>query len=77
VYSHKDATRLVQQLAGARIHRREHVEVVALDRSLIAALIERMDRRMKLELSVTEGHLYLTIAGETLEGVLERLALGG
>jgi uncharacterized protein YaeQ len=76
VYSHKDASRLVAQLAGARIHRREGIEIVALDRELIASLVARLDRRMRFELSVTEGHLYLTIAGETLEGVLERLALG-
>jgi hypothetical protein len=48
---------------------------VALDRALIAALVERIDRRMAFELSMTEGHVYLTIAGETLEGVLERRTL--
>ena len=77
VYTHKDAARLVQQLAGARIHRRETIEVVALDRALIASLVERLDRRMSFELSVTEGHLYLTIGDSTLEGVLERRTLDG
>jgi uncharacterized protein YaeQ len=76
VYTHKDASRLAQQLAGARIHRREGIEFVGLDRELIAALVERLDRRMKFELSVNEGHVYLTIGGETLEGVLERRTLG-
>jgi uncharacterized protein YaeQ len=76
VYTHKDASRLAQQLAGARIHRREGIEIVGLDRELIAALVERLDRRMKFELSVNEGHVYLTIGGETLEGVLERRTLG-
>lgn len=75
VYTHKDAARWMQQLAGARIHRREEIEVVALDRGLIAALVDRLDRRTAFELSVTDGHLYLTIGGETLEGKLERHAL--
>ena len=75
VYTHKDADRLAQQLAGARIHRREHIEIVAPDRELIAALVARLDRRMKVGLSVTEGHLYVTIGEETLEGVLDRRSL--
>lgn len=75
VYSHKDTARWAQQLGGARIHRREQIEVVALGRELIAALVERMDRRMTFELSLTEGHVYITIGGETLEGVLERRML--
>ena len=72
VYTHKDASRLVQQLSGERIHRREDLEIRAIDRELIAALVARMDRRMKLELSVVEQHLYITIGGETLDGAIER-----
>lgn len=75
VYSHKDTARWAQQLADAKIHRRESIEVVALDRDLIAALAERLDRRMSFGLSVTEGHLYVTIGERTLEGSLERVPL--
>jgi uncharacterized protein YaeQ len=76
VYSHRDTARWTQQLAAARIHRRERIIVVTLDRELIAAVVARLDRRMRFDLSVTEGHLYLTIAGEVLEGVVERRMLG-
>jgi len=76
VYTHKDAPRLVEQLRGERIHRGESLEIVALDRALIASLVERLDRRMKLELSVIEGHLYVTVAGQTFDGTLDRLSLG-
>jgi uncharacterized protein YaeQ len=72
VYTHKDASRLVQQLSGERIHRRDDLEIRAVDRELVAALVARMDRRMKFELSVVEQHLYVTIGGETLDGTLER-----
>jgi len=72
VYTHKDASRLVQQLSGERIHRRDDLEIRAVDRELIAALVARLDRRMKLELSVVEQHLYITIGGETLDGAIER-----
>jgi uncharacterized protein YaeQ len=74
VYTHKDPAQLVRALEGERIHRAESLELYALDRALIAELVSRRDRRTKLELTVTEGHLYATIGGETLEGTIERIA---
>ena len=75
VYSHKDTSRWVQQMADAKIHRRETIEVVELDRELIAGLVERLDRRMVLGLSVNEGHLYATIGDDTLDGELTKRSL--
>lgn len=46
-----------------------------MDRALLAALAERLDRRNTWSLSVTEGHLYLDVGGTTLEGTVERLRL--
>jgi uncharacterized protein YaeQ len=74
VYTHKDPAPLLRALDGERIHRAEALELYALDRELIAGLLEHRDRRTKLELTVTEGHLYATIDGETLEGTVERIA---
>ena len=75
VYSHKDTSRWVQQLADAKIHKRETIGIVELDRDLIAALVARLDRRMTVGLSVTEGHLYVTIGDETLDAALLRSTL--
>lgn len=77
VYTHRNAAQLVKQLSGERIHRAEALEIYAVDRDLLAALVARLDRRMTLALSVTEGHLYLDIGGESLSGSVERLALSG
>jgi len=73
VYTHKDPAQLVRALDGERIHRAEALELYALDRTLIADLVSHRDRRTKLDLTVTEGHLYATIDGETLEGTVERI----
>jgi uncharacterized protein YaeQ len=73
VYTHKDAERLAQQLRGERIHRQEDLEIVALDRSLISSIVERLDRRMSLTVSVTEGHLYVTLGDDNFDAALERL----
>jgi uncharacterized protein YaeQ len=75
IYTHKDPHRLAQQLEGERIHRRETIEIRALDRELVAEIAQRLDRRMRCGLSVTDGHLYVTVDGETLEGAVERLTL--
>ena len=72
VYTHKDPGPLMRQLAGERIHRAESLEIHAIDRELVDALIARLDRRTKFDLAVTDRHLYVTIRGETLDGVVER-----
>jgi len=77
IYTHKDPDRLLRQMAGERIHRRDAIEVRAVDRELIDQIAQRLDRRMRFGLSVTDGHLYVTIAGETLEGSVERMSLPG
>ena len=75
IYVHKDPAQLVRQLAGERIHRRESIAIVALDRALIAALVEHLDRRMSFALMVSEAHLYVTIGGASLEGALAMVAM--
>ena len=76
VYTHKDPTSLLRQLAGERIHRRNDIRIVGLDRALITALVERLERRMAIALMISEDHIYATLADETLEGTLARFSLG-
>ncbi len=71
VYAHRDVGPWLARLAGERIHRAESVDIVAVDRTLIAALTARLERRMELDLSVAERHLYLALGDETLSGTLE------
>src|SRR5215471_8304635 len=52
VYTYKDGAALVRLLAGARIHRSETVEIHGISRSLVDALVERLDRRTRFELAV-------------------------
>lgn len=75
VYTHKDPQQLVQKLASERIHRAEALEIHAVDRALLASLVEVLERRMVLELTVTDRNLYVTHDGTTLSGVVERFSL--
>lgn len=70
IYTHKDPVLLVQKLAAERIHRAEAVEIYAIDRSLVAGLVARLERRLTLDLMITDHHVYVTIAGATLDGVV-------
>ena len=71
VYTAKDPAKLVAQLAGARIHRAERLEIYGIEASFMSQLVERLDRRTEFQLSVADRHLYLTIGGDTLEGIVK------
>ena len=75
IYTHRDPAQLLRQYAGERIHRAADVELYAIDRELIAGLVERLDRRNSWELSVTERHLYVSVNGTTIEGDVTRLPI--
>jgi uncharacterized protein YaeQ len=75
VYTHRDPAQLVRQLAGERIHRSAELELYGIERSLIDALVGRLDRRNSWQISVTERHLYVTVNGATLEGDVTRVPL--
>jgi len=74
VYTHKDPAQFLKQLKGEKIHRAEALELYAIDRALVAALVARLDRRVAFSVSVTDGELYVSIGAENLSGVVARLA---
>ena len=72
VYTHRDVDQLLSRLAGERIHRAEALRIRAVDRDLLAALVARLDRRMSLDLAVSDNTLYVSLGEETLTGVVRR-----
>jgi uncharacterized protein YaeQ len=76
VYTHKEPRVWLSQLAAATIHKADTIEIYALDRELIDALVAQLDRRLRFELSVTDGTLYVNIGDATLTGSVERLTIG-
>ena len=70
VYTHHDTRRYWGSLAGERIHRAESIELYGLDRAIVGALAERIDRRTAFDLSVSDGVLYLTLGEESFSGAL-------
>ncbi|NJO81730.1 MAG: YaeQ family protein [Blastochloris sp.] len=70
VYTHRDVTQLLAQLAGKKIYRAEAIPVYALERRVVAELAGLIERRTALALSVTERQLYAEIAGRSLATTL-------
>jgi uncharacterized protein YaeQ len=75
IYVHRDTAAWLERIGGERIHQAQRVEIYALDRELVAALVARLERRMALDVSVSERTLYVSIADTTLTGALEALSL--
>lgn len=73
VYTHKDPEQFLKQLAGEKIHRADALELYAIDRGLVSALVARLERRMAFSLSVTDRELYLSIGADNLTGTVVRL----
>jgi uncharacterized protein YaeQ len=73
VYTHKDPVQFLRNLEGTRIHRAEALEIYAVDRSFVAALAARLDRRMDFALSVTDREMTVSIGTDTLTGGARRL----
>jgi len=75
VYTHKDPRLLRQALGGERIHKADALELYAVDRELLAGMAAKLDRRVKLAISLTDGQLYVTMNGETWGGTIERFTV--
>ncbi len=75
IYTHKDPAAVRRAFVGERIHRAESITLHAIDRDLIDEIVARLDRRLKLEITVTEGTLYVTIDGAVLTGDVVPYAL--
>jgi uncharacterized protein YaeQ len=73
VYIHKEPTQYLKQLAGEKIHRAEQLELYAIDRGLVSALVARLDRRVAFSASVTDRELYVSIGADNLTGSVTRL----
>lgn len=75
IYTHRDPAQVCRAFVGERIHRAADIPVYAIDRELVAAIAERLVRRMSLEITVTDGMLYVTTDGVVLSGAVIAHAL--
>ena len=75
VYPHRDIDGWLARLQGEKIHRGAAIEIHALDSDLLSALAARLERRMDLDLSISDRYLYLSLGDETLTGTVTQRSI--
>src|SRR5471032_1315597 len=75
VYTHKEPRIFLRAYEGAKIHKAESLELYAMDRELLAEFVQRLDRRVKFAMTVTDHQLFLDFGGDSVSGSVERLTL--
>lgn len=68
VYSHKNVAPLLARLGSEHVHRGDAIEIYEIDRELLAALVTCLARRMRLDVTVTDRHLYVSVGDRTMDG---------
>lgn len=75
VFTADDPEHLRREARAARVHRAEAVELWQVEPALLDALEAAVDRNTSLSVVHTDGQLYVTVNGRTLEGALTRRPL--
>lgn len=76
LFTHADPALLVSGLAKEKIHKRELIEVWHVAPAFLDELAAHVgDRGARLELTITEGQLFVGVDGATVTGALERVSL--
>jgi uncharacterized protein YaeQ len=75
VVTHKRPGLLLESVASGTIHRREHLELYALDEELLAQLDAVVKKHNTWEVTFTDGALYVTVDGTSHSGTLQPLTV--
>lgn len=75
LYTHASVELLRREVSGRKVHRLGEIAVHRLEATFLDALGDRLERHTRLELLRTDGHLYVTHGGVTIEGPLTRHSL--
>jgi uncharacterized protein YaeQ len=77
VYTWVELEQLRREAASRPIHKVESIEVERFEPAFLDALEAKIERNTALELVRSEGHLYVTIRGEQIDGTIVRASLVG
>jgi uncharacterized protein YaeQ len=71
IYTHRELRNVLGQLEGRKIYRASEIPIHSFGRGFINELTTKLQRRMRISLSVTERHLYLDVDGYSMTTVME------
>jgi uncharacterized protein YaeQ len=75
LFTHVELSSLLREAATRPIHRVADIEVWRLGPAFLELLESKLERNSKFELARSDGQLYVTAAGTTFDGALERCSL--
>ena len=75
LFTHVELPLLLREASARPIHRVEQIEVFRLEPEFLDVLERKLDKNSKFEIARSDGHLYLTLAGEALNGTLSPCSL--
>jgi uncharacterized protein YaeQ len=71
VYPHRDVEAWLERIRKEKIHRAAELAIHVIEGELLASLAAKLERRMKMDVSVADRNLYITVGEETLSAVVE------
>ncbi|HYQ46452.1 MAG TPA: YaeQ family protein [Polyangiaceae bacterium] len=75
LFTHVELSLLLREASARPIHQLERILVYRFEPEFLDTLDRRLDKNSKFEVVRTEGQLYVTIGGETLNGTLSECSL--
>jgi uncharacterized protein YaeQ len=76
VFPHRPVELFLRQCEGARIHKAESIRIVALEPALLRALEPTIDRNVRWDVSIHDGHLFVTVGAQAFGSTIEEHRLG-
>lgn len=75
LFTHVELPLLLREASARPIHRVEQIEVWRFEPAFLDTLANRLTKNEKFELVRTDGQLYVTLGGDTVNGSLTRCSL--
>jgi uncharacterized protein YaeQ len=75
LFTHVELGLLLREASARIIHRVEKIEVYRLEPEFLSDLAGKLEKNSTFEVVRSDGQLYVTIAGETLNGTLTQCSL--
>lgn len=75
LYTDRRLELLRTPLQGERIHRAADIQVLCFPQPFLKSLEAALDRNARWDVSISDGHLYVTAAGQSFDTALERAPL--
>ena len=75
LFTHVELALLLREASSRAIHKLEQIEVYRFEPEFLDSLHAKLEKNSKFEVVRTDGQLYVTLAGETLNGTITQCSL--